>query len=63
MKSFDLNAMSVQEMNEQEVKNANGGMTIEELIQICWDATPDGSNATFTPFESGWDNGFNVTYW
>lgn len=63
MKSFDLNALGVQEMNVIEEKTVNGGMTIEELIQICWDATPDGMNGTFTPWESGWNYGFDAYYW
>ena len=63
MTTLDLNAFGVQELCSKEMQQASGGMTTEELIQLCWDATPDGCNATFTPYATGWDHGFDMDIW
>ena len=63
MTTLDLNAYGVQELSSKEMQQASGGMTTEELIQLCWDATPDGCNATFTPYATGWDHGFDMEVW
>ena len=51
MKSFDLNAMGVQEMNTQEMSTINGGSWISD----AWDAVCDAA-------EWVWEHAFVRAY-
>ncbi|SDD15803.1 hypothetical protein [Williamwhitmania taraxaci] len=59
MKNVGLNACGVQEMNAAEVDEVIGGSDIMDLIQSFGDATPWGSNSTWTNIGGGaWDPRF-----
>ena len=60
MRNFDLNACGVQEMNAAEVAEVNGGNELMDLIQVMWDATPEGTNSTWTNLGGGAWSGY---YW
>jgi hypothetical protein len=49
------------QINANEMKSIAGGWTTEELIQMMWDATPDGCNSTWHPLDANGDGwiGYN----
>ena len=59
---MNLENLGLLELNAQEVQEVDGGLTVMEMIQMAWDATPDGYNSNWS-WQTNGSWGYNCFWW